>query len=272
MSRLDDRLQTLRHEGRAAFIPFLTAGDPSLEWTGRLIDTVIDRGADIIEIGFPYSDPLADGAVIQASYARALKAGLRLDALFQAMRSWTQRHPKHPMVGMASYSLVYRQGPETFFQRAQEAGLSGLILPDLPLEEAEPLVDLARQHDLALILLVTPTTLPERAEQIARQATGFLYVVSVTGITGARAQLAEHLLEQLAELRKLTTLPLCVGFGISQPEHVQDLKDHVDGVIVGSALVQHLERIPDLGPDAVIERIGQHAQSLAIALRPRPSG
>ncbi|MFT3879370.1 MAG: tryptophan synthase subunit alpha [Gemmatales bacterium] len=241
MPLLDEALQKCKASKRPAFIPFITAGDPSLEQTGLVIDTLVATGADVIEIGIPYSDPLADGPVIQASYTRALNAKTKLADIFTHAATWTQKHKTTPFLAMGSYSIVFRMGVDHFLDAARQAGFAGLIIPDLPHEEAATLAPQATARQLALIQLVTPTTSKERAAKIAQTSTGFLYVVSVTGITGARTALPTQITNQLSDLRQLTTLPLCVGFGISTKEHVQLLKPHVDGLIVGSALVKCLE-------------------------------
>lgn len=241
MSVLDDLFVRCRAAKRSAFIPFLTAGDPSLELTGHVVDTVINAGADAVEIGFPYSDPLADGPVIQASYTRSLAAGTKLAGIFTAVRQWTGKHPSIPFLGMVSYSLVHRQGPEQFLQSTRNAGFQGLIIPDLPHEEAQSLAPQALSRGISLIQLVTPTTPAERAARIAGTTSGFLYVVSVTGITGARTSMPGQLAQQLSSLRTITRLPLCVGFGISKAEQARLLAGQADGVIVGSALVRCLE-------------------------------
>src|SRR6266852_7525788 len=215
MNPIDGLFQRLRSESRKAFIPFITAGDPDLEATTQLVDELAKQGASLIEIGFPYSDPIADGPTIQASYTRALAKGLRLDDIFRcisrlnASASLAQR--KIPLVGMTSFSLVQRRGLETFLRQAQESGLSGAIVPDLPIEEAGELGRLAASTDFKIIHLVTPTTPRERAVRIAQASTGFLYYVSVAGITGERDRLPEGLVEQLRWLRTQTELPLCVG-------------------------------------------------------------
>lgn len=259
MNRLPQLLADLRSASRPAFIAFLAAGDPSLDATGALIDAAIRGGADVIEIGFPYSDPLADGPIIQASYTRALRGGCRLATLFEAAKGWSARHPSVPLVAMAAYSLVYRRGPESFLAELARAGFAGLIVPDLPVEEAGTLLAAAEAMDLCLIQLVTPTTPPERARLLAEQSRGFLYVVSVTGITGARRDLPPALIDQLRMLRGITALPLCVGFGVSAADQVRMLRPHVDGVIVGSALVQLLgEDRPWPQPvAAVAERVAE---------------
>jgi tryptophan synthase alpha chain len=247
MNPIDSLFRRLRAEGRKAFMPFVTAGDPDLAFTRDLLPAVAESGADLIEVGFPFSDPIADGPVIQASYTRALDRGLKLADVFAVVKevttAWASggRQPPVPLVAMASYSLIFKKGPAAFVEAAQTAGLSGAIVPDLPAEEADDLAKLAADHDFKLILLVTPTTSPERAERIVRACSGFVYVVSVVGITGERDRLPVRLREMVARLRGLTDLPLCVGFGVSRPEHVRELKDLADGMIVGSALVKRLE-------------------------------
>jgi tryptophan synthase alpha chain len=264
MNPIDTLFQQLRARGRKAFIPFVTAGDPDLNATAVLVRELAGRGASLIEIGFPYSDPIADGPVIQASYTRALDRGLRIDDILTCIRSLAVDGV--PLVGMLSYSLVHRRGPERFLSQARAAGLSGAIVPDLPVEESEPLARLATAQDFKLIQLVTPTTPRDRAVRIARASTGFLYCVSVTGITGERDQLPQELIEQLGWLRGQTDLPLCVGFGISRPEHVRMLRDVADGLIVGSALVRRLEQAAARPLEQIVREVGDLAQSLAEAL------
>lgn len=242
MNPIDSLFQRLRAEKRAAFMPFLTAGDPDLAFTRELLPAVAGAGADLMEIGFPFSDPIADGPVIQASYTRALAHKLKVADVFAALRDTTARPDwSAPLVAMASYSLMFKMGPSAFIEAAQKAGVSGAVVPDLPVEEAEELSKLARDRDFKLILLVTPTTSPERAEKVVKACSGFVYVVSVVGITGAREALPTALRDQLARLRTMTDLPLCVGFGVSRPEQVRDLKEIADGIIVGSAVVRKLE-------------------------------
>jgi len=262
MNPIDDLFTRLKADRQKAFIPFIPAGDPDLETTAKLLRECARRGASLIEVGFPYSDPIADGSVIQASYTRALAKGLSIDAIFSAMRALNDI--KVPFVAMVSYSLVHHRGAERFITDAKAAGFSGAIVPDLPVDEAEGLAKIAATNDFKLILLVTPTTPRERAVRIAKLSTGFLYCVSVVGITGERAQLPPDLLEQLRWLRTQTTLPMCVGFGISNPEHVRTLRDSADGVIVGSALVKRLEAKKPT--DAIVKDVGELVQELADAL------
>jgi tryptophan synthase alpha chain len=264
MNAIDSLFQKLRKQHGKAFIPFVTAGDPDTATTARLVREVVQRGADLVEIGFPYSDPIADGSIIQASYVRALERELRVDDVFAMIRRLAD--VPAPLVGMVSYSLVYHRGPAQFLADAAAAGLAGAIVPDLPVEEAGDLSALARESNFKLIQLVTPTTPHDRACEIVKQTTGFVYVVSVAGITGVRDQLPAELLDQLRWLRTQTALPLCVGFGISKPEHVRMLRDSVDGVIVGSALVRRLEEVGRRPAPEVIKEIGDLAQTLAESL------
>ena len=263
MNPIDQLFTRLKSERKKAFIPFITASDPDLDTTAKLVREMAQRGASLIEVGFPYSDPMADGSVIQASYARALSKGLTIDSIFGAVRGLGDIGV--PLVCMVSYSLVHHRGLDRFVRDALDAGFSGAIVPDLPVEEAGDLVALAAKHDFKLILLVTPTTPRERARKIAQFSTGFLYYVSVVGITGARSQLPPDLLDQLGWLRTQTTLPVCVGFGISTPEQVRTLRDWVDGVIVGSAIIRRLAA--DKPIDAIVNDVGELVAELSAALR-----
>jgi tryptophan synthase alpha chain len=269
MNLIDALFQRLRREGRMAFIPFVTAGDPDADASVQVARALAANGADLIEVGFPYSDPIADGPVIQASYTRALERGLRLDDVFSVARRIADlpevKERQIPLAAMASYSLVHRRGAEAFLRQAAEAGIGGAIAPDLPLEESEALAALAAARDFKLIQLVTPTTPRERAAMIARRSAGFLYCVSVAGITGERDRLPLELLDQLAWLRTQTDLPLCVGFGVSRPEHVRTLRGAADGVIVGSALVRKLEQVRERPLAELVGEVGRLARSLSQA-------
>jgi tryptophan synthase alpha chain len=264
VNAIDALFGELKTRRRQAFIPFLTAGDPDLAATPALARAAVEGGADLLEIGFPYSDPIADGPVIQASYTRALSRGIHLDDVFACARKIADDNPRLPLAAMVSFSLVHRRGPEQFVEQARAAGFSGAIVPDLPLEEAAPLGEVCRARDFKLVHLVTPTTSQERARKIARDSTGFLYCVSITGITGERAALPEELVGQLRWLRQQTSLPLCVGFGISKPEHVRALREHIDGVIVGSAIVRQVEQAKDLSQACA--RVKELCRSLVGAL------
>jgi tryptophan synthase alpha chain len=271
MNPIDSLFDRLRQSNRRAFIPFVTAGDPDLETTGLLLRELAARGASLIELGIPYSDPIADGPVIQASYTRALDNGIKLADILASVGRWT-REPgtklgsEVPLVSMISYSIVYRHGPARYVAEAKEAGFSGAVIPDLPAEEADELARLAAEHEFALIELVTPTTSPERAARIVAASTGFIYYVSVAGITGERNQLPPELAGQLERLRRQTRLPICVGFGISRPEQVRMLAPVADGVIVGSALVRRLAEAEGKSREDLIRDAGQFVAEMAAAL------
>jgi tryptophan synthase alpha chain len=242
MSSVDDLFARLRGEGRKALLPFITAGDPDVATSELLLRRLAEVGADMCEVGVPYSDPIADGPVIQASYQRALENGFKLRQLFELGKKLTtgQQAISIPLVTMVSYSIMMRIGIERYVDQACEAGYSGAIVPDLLVEEAEEASRICRAADFSLIQLVTPTTPRERQRRIADLSTGFLYVVSVTGITGERRDVASGLLENVAWLREQTDLPICIGFGISGADQVRQLAPVADGLIVGSAFVRRI--------------------------------
>jgi len=262
MNSVDSLFKQNKSSGRRAFIPFVTAGDPDLAFTERVLPAMAGAGASLIEVGFPFSDPIADGPVIQASYTRALDKGLKLDDTFSSLEKITSAKSwQTPTVGMISYSLIYRHGPTRFIAAAKKAGLSGAIVPDLTAEEADDFAKRAREEDFKLILLVTPTTPAKRAEKIVSLCTGFLYCVSIVGITGEREGLPDTLCDQLSRLRGMTDLPLCVGFGVSKPDQVKQLRDIADGVIVGSALVRKLEH-PATAEAEIVRTVSELAGAL----------
>lgn len=239
VARIAARFAANAAAARKAVAPFIPAGDPDAATTADVIAAIDRAGATLIELGVPYSDPIADGAVIQASYVRALERGMSLDLLFATVRDVTRRIAT-PVLAMVSYSIVYRRGIDRFVSESVAAGLAGFVVPDLPIEESDDLGAACAAAGLALVRLVTPTTPPERAEKIARQSTGFLYCVSVAGVTGARTSLPDGLIERVAWLRTKTNVPILVGFGISTPDQAKAVAAVADGVIVGSALVRHL--------------------------------
>jgi tryptophan synthase alpha chain len=265
MSRIDQCFADLRRQGKKAFMPFVTAGDPDLEFTADVIRELDRRGATLCEVGIPYSDPIADGPVIQASYTRALAHKIKLQAILEMFRG-VSGQVKMPLVTMVSYAIVYRYGLSKYVADAQKAGVTGAIVPDLLVEESAELADICKAADFSLIQLVTPTTPRERAVRIARTSTGFLYYVSVTGITGERTQLPPSLTENVRWLRTQTDLPICIGFGISQPEHVKLLAPVADGLIVGSAIVRRVAEAATKPREAVLKDVGEYAAGLLAAL------
>lgn len=265
MSRLDQLFADLRRSQRKAFMPFVTAGDPDLAFTAEVIRELDRRGCSMCEVGIPYSDPIADGPVIQASYTRALAHKIKVGQILE-MLAGLKGQIKMPLVTMVSYAIVYRYGLKKYVAEAQAAGVVGAIVPDLLVEEADDLAAVCKAADFGLIQLVTPTTPRERAVRIARSSTGFLYYVSVTGITGERTELPPSLLENVSWLRTQTDLPICIGFGISQPSHVKLLAPAADGLIVGSGIVRRVAEAATKPRDAVLKDVGEYAASLMAAL------
>jgi tryptophan synthase alpha chain len=265
MSAVDQLFVKLKAEKRKALMPFITAGDPDLEFTAAVIRELAARGCDMCEIGIPYSDPIADGPVIQASYTRALTNKIKLANILSTLGGVTKEITA-PLVTMVSYAIVYRHGLARYVADAKSAGIAGAIVPDLLVEEADALAKICRQEDFSLIQLVTPTTPRERAVRIANSSTGFLYYVSVTGITGERTQLPPALLENVSWLREQTPLPICIGFGISQPEHVKLLAPVADGLIVGSAIVRRIAEAATKPRAQVLKSTGDYAATLLAAL------
>jgi len=253
-----------RAAGRKAVAPFVTAGDPDLATSLAVLEAVGRTGASLCELGVPYSDPIADGPVIQASYTRALAAGITLEKVFELARAAAARVPM-PILAMASYSLVFRRGIDRFVADALAAGLTGFVVPDLPVEESDDLDEACRGAGLALVRLVTPTTPPERAAAIAKKSTGFLYCVSVAGVTGARTELPPGLIDRVTWLRGQTDVPVLVGFGIASPEQVQAVCEVADGAIVGSALVRLAAEQAAAGPAALTAAVEQFAAGLVAA-------
>jgi tryptophan synthase alpha chain len=219
----------------------------------------------LCELGIPYSDPIADGPVIQASYTRALEKKVKLGQILE-MAGKTVPALAMPVVSMVSYAIIYRHGLEKYVADAKAAGLAGAIVPDLLVEEAGPLAEICRKEDFALVQLVTPTTPRERAMRIAESSSGFLYYVSVTGITGERTQLPADLVDNVSWLRSRTSLPICIGFGISTPEHVKLLSAVADGLIVGSAIVRRVAEAATKPRDQVIREVGEYVASLLKAM------
>lgn len=270
MNRIDALFARLRSEKRRALMPFVTAGDPDLPTTAMLIGELVSRGAHLVEVGIPYSDPIADGPVIAASYHRALEHGVKVAHIFQTLRTLraegSPRFNETPIVSMVSYSIIHRIGAERYLNDASTAGLDGLIVPDLPVEESRALMEKATRRNLKLIQLITPTTPRDRAVEIARSTTGFIYYVSVAGITGERKSLPPDLVDAVGWLRTQTELPICVGFGISGPDQVRQLAPVADGLIVGSAIVRRLSEAINRPRVEVVREIGQFVGELVKVL------
>jgi tryptophan synthase alpha chain len=266
MSAIDQLFTRLRAAGEKALMPFVTAGDPDLAFTSAVVAELVSRGAHLCEIGVPYSDPIADGPVIQASYTRALNHKIKLAQIFE-MLARTSPQVSAPLVTMVSYAIIYRHGLQRYVEEAQAAGVAGAIVPDLLVEESAELAAVCRKADFSLVQLVTPTTPRERAMRIAEQSTGFLYYVSVTGITGERTALPQSLVDNVAWLREQTDTPICIGFGINQPEHVRRLAPVADGLIVGSAVVRRVAEADHRPREQVLAELGDYVSSLLAAFK-----
>lgn len=265
MSKIDELFAKLRREQRKAFMPFVTAGDPDLDFTAAVLRELAGRGCHLCELGIPYSDPIADGPVIQASYTRALEHKVKLAEILE-MAKQTVPALACPVVTMVSYAIIYRHGLAKYVADAKAAGIAGAIVPDLLVEEAVELSAICRKEDFSLIQLVTPTTPRDRALRIAESSSGFLYYVSVTGITGERTQLPPDLVDNVSWLRSRTPLPICIGFGISTPEHVKLLAPVADGLIVGSAVVRRVAEAAIKPREQVLKSVGVYAASLLAAM------
>ena len=270
MSSIDKLFTTLRAENRKALMPFVTAGDPDLQFTTAVIQELVTRGAALCEVGIPYSDPIADGPVIQSSYTRALDKHVYLADIME-MLGQVATQVAAPLVTMVSYAIVYRHGLEKYADELVQRGVAGMIVPDLPVDESPQLAKVCQARDLSLIQLVTPTTPRERALKITETSSGFLYYVSVAGITGERTELPPELVERVGWLREQTPLPVCIGFGISQPEHVRLLAPVADGLIVGSAIVRRVAEATTAGREQTLAAVGDFLASLVAAL-PDASG
>jgi tryptophan synthase alpha chain len=267
VSRLDATFARLRANGERALVAYLMAGDPSLAETERLVVEAERRGADVVELGVPFSDPLADGPVIQRAGVRALATGTTLSRVLEMVATLRGR-VRVPLVLMAYYNPVLAFGLKAFARTAADAGADGVIVPDLPHEESGPLRAEAEPAGLDLIHLVAPTSPPARVKVIARLSRGFIYVVSLTGVTGERRELPKDLDAQLRTLRLVTTKPVCVGFGVSTPEQVAAVGRVADGVVVGSAIVRTIEH--HTGTAALLTEFGALIESLKNPLRVRP--
>ncbi len=258
MNRIASTFATCKAANRAAFIPFIMGGDPTPAACAKLLDALPSAGADIIELGIPFSDPMADGPVIAAAGLRALEAGTTLKHILELARTFRKKHAT-PLVLMGYLNPIYVYGYDAFARDAAAAGVDGIIIVDLPPEEAAELEPLLSKHGISLVRLIAPTSVPARLPLLARGASGYLYYVSITGITGAASADAGAVKESLTAIRTTTTLPVCVGFGIKTPEDVKNMAmTGADGVVVGSSIVK---LIGESGGD--VASVSAYVQSLA---------
>jgi tryptophan synthase alpha chain len=263
MSRIAGTFRRLQKAGEAALIPYVTVGYTSLDLTRRILPIIARQGADLIELGIPFSDPMADGATVQrASYA-ALEAGVTVaDCLSVAAEA--RRSNEVPLIFMSYYNPIHHYGPERFATDSAASGVDGLIIPDLPPEEAGEIKAACDAAGVDLIFLVAPTSTDERISQVTKMASGFVYCVSLVGVTGARSELGASARQIVERVRRFTDLPLVVGFGISKPEQVAQVAAIADGAVVGSALVNLIESHPE---DEVILEVSDYVRTLKEATR-----
>lgn len=282
MSRITEQFVRLRKQGRIALVPFFTAGYPTPKIFMELVKEAAKRGASVIEIGIPFSDPLADGPTIQYSSQQVLNRHITLAKVLKMLRVLnssdigrrtgksalsqdrtgfpTRSSVGVPLVIMSYYNPIWRFGPERFCQQAKRAGVSGLIIPDLPPDEGNALEKKARQYGLDLIYLLAPNATKQRIRLVTRHSQGFVYLVSVTGVTGAREKLPPELLTFIKRVRQTTRKPLCVGFGVSKPQQIKTLRKSVDGVIIGSAIIDLIRR--EKSESRVVAKVGNFIEQL----------
>ena len=258
---IGETFRQLRQQRRIGLVAFIPAGYPDLATTAAVLPALEAGGANVIEIGFPFSDPIADGPTIQAAFTEALARKLKVSEIFATVASVRQR-VSVPLVAMISYSIVFRFGLERFVAAAKAAGFDGLILPDLPPPEAQRTCDIVRAGGLDTILLVAPTTAKDRRAEIANLCSGFVYYLSVSGITGERDKLPADLADNLRQLRGITDKPLCVGFGIHRREQVQQLAGFADGAIIGTAFVKRMQKHLAEGPAGIAQAVEEYASEL----------
>ena len=262
LSRVDEKFYELKNNKKIALMPFIMAGDPNIEKTSEILLKLQENGADLIELGIPYSDPLADGPIIQLSASRALKSGTTPKKVINLLESLKGKL-NIPIILFSYLNPLLCFGFEEFCEMATNAGVSGLIVPDLPLEEAYKFSKIVSNHSMDLILLVAPTTPFERMKQISNHTKGFTYLVSVTGVTGERNKMENRVENLIAKLKDVNNNPIAVGFGISTPEHVNKVREWgADGVIIGSAFVK---RISSSSEKDVVDHVGEFCKEMRLA-------
>jgi len=265
MSRIKETFDRLRRLKEKAFIPFITCGDPNIDKTYEILFEFQKRGVDIVELGVPFSDPLADGKTIQKASMRALSAGTTLGDVLGLVQRLRRDGFALPIVLMGCYNPIVQYGEERFCEDAQDAGVDGVLVSDLPPEEGEEFEQRAKKKGLDVIYLVAPTTPPHRVKYILEHASGYIYYISILGVTGAREKLAEDLADKVRRIKEMTQLPVAVGFGVSKPEHARQVAQVSDGVVVGSAIIDIMER--SFGSPDMIKCVGEFVEELVRATK-----
>ena len=263
MSRVAQRFAELKAQHRAAFVPFITAGDPDLETSRAILDALPGVGADLIELGMPFSDPMADGPAVQASSLRALKAGVSMARTFEMVRDFRKRDGKTPIVLMGYYNPIHAMGVENFVKEVKAAGADGLIIVDLPPEEDAVLQAPARAAGIDVIRLVTPTTHDARLAKVLDGASGFLYYVSIAGVTGTKSFAESEVKAAVTRIKKATALPIAVGFGIKTPAQAGEIARIADAAVVGSAIVSVIGDNQGMGRDQIVTKVTELCRALA---------
>ncbi len=262
MSRIGQKFKELKEQNKKALITFVTAGDPNLEGTKKIVEEMEKKGADLIELGVPYSDPIAEGPVIQAASVRALKNNIRIRDIMKLVRELRQR-VKVPLIYLLYFNCIFKYGADKFFAECMESGVDGVIIPDLPYEEKGEIDGIAAKYDIDLITMVSPVS-KERIEMISKEARGFLYCVSSLGVTGVRSRFDTDFNEFFSYINRCTDIPKAIGFGISTPEQIRKLKGYCDGLIVGSAMVKQIEKSSSI--EEAVSNVGEYVKVLREAL------
>ena len=270
MNRISRTFKSYRESNRKALMPYITVGDPDIDGTRKILENMYDAGACVCELGFPFSDPIADGPVIQASMKRALDNGANVQGILEMVRAFRDSDASGAqelgLVAMISFSMVYKLGVGDFINRCKDAGIDGFIVPDLPLEQAQRISRLVAEADLTCSFLIAPGTSVERAREIAKVSSGFIYMLARAGVTGEQREMPADLPERIADLRTVTDLPIAVGFGVSTADHVREVVSVADAAIVGSAIMRRVDDVVQTGEADLGQVIGRFAGELAAGL------
>ncbi len=262
MNRYEEMFTNLEKKKEKALISFVVLGDPNEKQSEKIIQKLVDSGSDALELGLAFSDPIADGPTIQAADQRALEIGMNLAKAFEIISIVRKKNPSVPIGLLVYCNLVYNYGVERFYVKLGDVGVDSVLIADLSLEESDHYLEQAKKNKVKQIFIIAPTTTPERIEKITRKANGFIYLVAVAGITGARESVKGETIELLKKTREKTSLPLCVGFGVSKPEHIKALSEAgADGLIVGSAIVKLIEKNLE-NEQKMLEDIGNYAKKM----------